>query len=183
MEILEKFKNDLKAIEDSFKIELSSLQVGRASPALIENILVESYGSKIAIKQLASISSPEPRILIVEPWDKNSLSNIEKAILASNLGLGVVVDKNLIRINVPPLTEERKLTIFKIINSKLEEAKIKYRSSRDKIIKEANALFDAKKITEDEKFKMREKIQELVDSTNINLENLLKVKEEEVKEK
>lgn len=181
MEILEKFKNDLKAIEESFKIELSSLRVGRATPALVENILVDCYGSKMPIKQLASIFVPEPRILIIEPWDRNNLLNLEKAILSSDLSLNPVVDKNLIRINIPPLTEEKRNALIKIIHSKLEEAKIKYRASRDKTIKEVNELFDAKKTTEDEKFKTKEEIQKLIDLTNKNLENLVKLKEEEVR--
>lgn len=183
MEILEKLKNDFKVIEESFKKDLSSLNLGRSSPALIENILVDYLGSKIPVKQLASISSPESRILVVEPWDKASLPNLEKAILNSNIGLSPIIDKNLIRINIPPLTEERKLAILKVLNSKIEETKIKYRNVRDKAIKELNALFDLKKITEDEKFKNKEKIQELIDLENKNLETLFVKKEKEIKEK
>ncbi len=180
MDILGKFKDNLKIIEESFKIELTSLHVGRATPALVENILVDCYGSKIPIKQLASISALEPRILIIEPWDKNNLSSLEKAILASNLNLNPIVDKNLIRISIPPLTEERRLEMLKVLGSKLEETKIKYRGDRDKIIKELNESFDAKKITEDEKFKIKEEIKKLIDLTYKNLENLLKLKEEEI---
>ena len=106
---------------------------------------------------------------------------MEKAILTSDLNLNPIVDKNLIRINIPPLTEERKMALLKIIGSKLEESKIKYRNSRDKMIKEINELFSGKKITEDEKFKMKSDIQKLVELTNQNLENLLKLKEEEIK--
>ena len=180
MDTLENFKNELKKIEESLKIEFSSLRVGRATPALVENILVDCYGSKVPIKQLASISAPEPRILIIEPWDRTVLPDLEKAILTSDLNLNPIVDKNLIRINIPPLTEERKAALIKIIGSKSEEAKIKYRGSRDKMIKEINELFDAKKITEDEKFKTKEEVQKLINLTNQNLENLLKSKEEEI---
>lgn len=181
MEILEKFNKNIKTIEESFKTELSSLRVGRASPALVENILVDCYSEKIPIKQLASISSPEPRTLIIEPWDKSVLPNLEKAILTSGLSLSPIVDKNLIRINIPPLTEERKNALIKILGSKSEEVKIKYRGGRDKIIKEINELFDAKKITEDKKFKMKEEIQRLVDLTNKRLESLLELKAEEIR--
>lgn len=182
MEVLEKFKNELLKIEDSLKIEISSLRVGRASPALIENILVGCYGSKSPIKQLASISVPEPRMLVIEPWDKKILPDLEKAILSSNLGLSPIVDKNLIRINIPALTEERRKAIIKILNSKLEEAKIKFRNSRDGAIKEAGELFDDKKITEDEKFKLKEEIQKIVNTMSENLEKLLKLKEKEIQE-
>lgn len=181
MEFLENFKKELKRIEESLKIEFSSLRVGRATPALVENILIDCYGLKVPIKQLASISAPEPRILIIEPWDKNVLSSLEKAILSSNLGLSPIVNKNLIKISIPPLTEERKNALIKIIGSKLEETKIKCRNGRDKTIKEINALFESKKITEDERFKIKEEIQKLIYLTNENLENLLKLKEEEIK--
>ena len=181
METLENFKKELKKIEKSLKDELSSLRVGRATPALVENILVDYYNTKTSIKQLASISAPESRTLVIEPWDKNALSLIEKAILTSNLGLSPIVDKNLIRINIPSLTEERRNALIKILSSKLEEAKIKCRSNRDRVIKEASDLFESKKITEDEKFKTKEEIQKIIDLTVTNLENLLKLKEEEIK--
>ncbi len=179
--MLENFKNELKKVEESLKIELSSLRVGRATPALVENILVDYYNTKTPIKQLASISAPEPRMLVIEPWDKNALNPIEKAILTSDLSLSPIVDNNVIRINIPPLTEERRNSLIKILGSKLEEAKIKCRSGRDRIMKEANDLFESKKITEDEKFKVKEEIQKLVDVTGINLEHLLRLKEEEIR--
>src|SRR3989338_4908394 len=141
MEILAKFKDELLKIEESLKIEVASLRVGRASPALVENILVDCYGSKTPIKQLSSISAPEPRTLVIEPWDKKILPELEKDILASNLGLSPIVDKNLIRINIPALTEDRRMAILKILNSKIEESKIKFRNSRDRAIKEIGELF------------------------------------------
>src|SRR3989344_5023762 len=182
MEILEKFRCELIKIEESLKVEIASLRVGRASPALVENISVDCYGSKTKIKQLASIAAPEPRTLVIEPWDKKILPELEKAILTSNLGLSPIVDKNLIRINIPALTEERRISIMKILNSKLEEAKVKGRNSRDRAIKELGELFNDKKITEDDKFKMREEIQKTMNSTSEDLENLLKIKEKEIKE-
>src|SRR3990167_405399 len=98
MDTLENLKNNLKKITDSLKTDLSGLRVGRASPAIVENIIVDYYGTKMPLKQLASISAPEPRLLTVEPWDKNALSAIEKAILTSRLSLSPIVDKNLIKI-------------------------------------------------------------------------------------
>lgn len=181
MEILEKFKGELKKIEENLKIELSSLRIGRATPALVENLLVDYYGVKTPLKQLASISAPEPRLLIIEPWDKNVLSAIEKAILTSDLSLNPIVDKNLIRINIPQLTEERRNSLIKVANAKLEEAKIKIRAKRDETMKEINDSFAAKKITEDEKFKTKEKIQQATDETNRNLENYFKSKEREIR--
>jgi len=182
MDNLEKLKDKLKNIEESLKKEFSALRIGRASPALVENILVDYYGAKTPLKQLASISTPESKLLIIEPWDKNVLSNIEKAVQTSDLGLNPIVDKNLIRISIPPLTEERRNSLIKIIGIKLEETKVQCRAMRDATMKETTDLFDNKKITEDEKFKTKEKIQQLINQTNANLENITKAKEKEIKE-
>ena len=182
MENLEKLKTKLKNVEEALKIELSALRIGRATPALVENILVDYYGAKTPLKQLASISAPELRTLVIEPWDKNALSSIEKAIHISDLGLNPIVDKNLIRISIPQLTEERRNSLIKITGAKLEEIKIRCRAARDEAMKETVDLFGAKKLTEDEKFKTKESVQKLVDETNKNLENLAKSKEREIKE-
>lgn len=165
------------------KTEFSALRVGRATPALVENILVDYYGAKAPLKQLASISAPEPRLLIIEPWNKNDISAIEKAILSSDIGLNPITDKNLIRINIPPLTEERRNSLIKIIGAKLEEGKVRCRTARDEAIKEITDLFSSKKITEDEKFEIKEKIQELINTANKNLETMTGLKEKEIKEK
>ena len=182
MENLEKLKTKLKNTEESLKTEFSALRVGRATPALVENILVDYYGTKTPLKQLASISAPESRLLIIEPWDKNAVSAIEKAVLSSDLGLSPIIDQNLMRINIPPLTEERRNSLIKIISAKLEEVKVRCRTARDEAIKEITDLFSAKKITEDEKFEIKEKIQELINATNKNLENITKLKEKEIKQ-
>ena len=142
---------------------------------MVENILVDYYGVKTPLKQIASISAPEIRLLVIEPWDKNAISSIEKAIYVSDLGLNPIVDKNLIRINIPPLTEERRNSLIKIISVKLEEVKIRCRGARDEAMKEISG-------SEDEKFSIKESIQKLVDEANKNLENLAKAKEKEIKE-
>ncbi|MBI2635611.1 MAG: ribosome recycling factor [Parcubacteria group bacterium] len=183
MEILENLKNNLKKINESFKAELSGIRVGRATPALVENMFVDYYGTKTPLKQLASISAPEPRMLIIEPWDKNAFSAIEKAILISGLGLNPIVDKNSIKIIIPQLTEERRDALTKIVNIKLEESKIQNRAKRDDTMKEISDLFSGKKIAEDEKFKLKEKTQTIVDEANKNLENISELKEKEIKEK
>ncbi len=179
---LEKLKTKLKSAEESLKKELSSLRVGRATPALVENISVDYYGARTPLKQLASISAPEPQLLVIDPWDKNAVASIEKAIFASDLGLNPIVDKSIIRINIPPLTEERRNSLIKITGVKLEEAKVKCRTARDEAMKETADLFNIKKITEDEKFKTKEDIQKLVDEASKTLENIISQKEKEIKE-
>ena len=179
-ETLKKFKTKLENIEESLKTEFSALRIGRATPALVENFLIDYCGVKAPLKQLASISASGPRLLIVEPWDKNAITTIEKAILSSDLGLNPIVEKNLIRINIPSLTEERRNSLIKITGVKLEEAKIRCRTARDEAIKEIADLFSNKKITEDKKFEMKEKIQELINATNQNLEKITKLKEVDI---
>lgn len=179
---LEKFKPEFKKIEDFLKEELTGLRVGRATPALVENVAVDYYGTKTPLKQIASISAPEPRVLVIEPWDKNALPGIEKAILASNLGFSPVVDKNIIRITIPQLTEERRISLIKILSAKLEEAKIKCRGRRDEMMKEINDARNAKIITEDDRFKLKEKAEEMVKETIAHLENQAWQKEKEIKE-
>jgi len=183
VDTLENLKNNLKKITETLKTELSALRVGRASPSLVENMTIDYYGNKTPLKHLASISVSEPRMLIIEPWDKNAISAIEKAILTSDLGLSPIVDKNLIKIIIPQLTEERRNSLIKVINTKLEEAKIQNRSKRDEAMKEINDLFALKKIAEDEKFKLKEKTQSIVDEANKNLEITTELKEKEIKEK
>ncbi len=182
MENLENLKIKLKNIEEFLKTELSALRVGRATPALVENILVDYHGAKIPIKQIASISVPESRLLVIEPWDKSVIGSIEKAILTSDLGLNPIVDKNLIRITIPSLTEERRNALIKILGTKLEEAKVKCRAARDEAIKELSDLLNTKKITEDDKFKTKERIQETIDESVKNLETISNAKEKEIKE-
>ncbi|MDO8743471.1 MAG: ribosome recycling factor [Candidatus Azambacteria bacterium] len=182
MENLEKLKTKTKSAEESLKKELASLRVGRATPALVENISVDYYGVKTPLKQLASISVPEPQSLVIDPWDKNAVASIEKAIFASGLGFNPVVDKSVIRINIPPLTEERRNSLIKVAGVKLEEAKVKCRTARDEAMKEIADSFNIKKITEDEKFKAKEDIQKLINEANKTLENIIKLKEKEIKE-
>lgn len=179
-DILEKFKNEIQAAAEHLKTEYGALRVSRATPALVENIPVDYYGAKTPLKQLASITAPEPKILVIEPWDKNAVAAVEKAILNSNLGLSPIVDKNIVRINMPPLSEERRRDLIKIVNRKLEEAKIKSRTERDKTVKLIQDLHGAKKLTEDEKFKMKDRVQKMMDEGTAVLEETARLKEKEI---
>src|SRR5437762_2599764 len=124
MELLKEKLN--KAIEH-LKQEVASLRTGRASPALVEDIEADYYGTKTAIKALGSISTPEPRQILIQPWDKGAIQPIEKAIQASGLGLNPVVDGIVIRLNLPQLTEERRKDLIKILKQKTEEVRISIR--------------------------------------------------------
>src|SRR3989344_1044028 len=146
MSIIDNLKKNLKVRHEWLQKELATLRIGRANPALVEDIIVDYYGSKMPIKQLATISAPEPRTLVVQPWDKNAVSAIEKAIQASSFGINPIVDKDVIRVTIPALTEERRLALAKIVKTKLEESKIAVRKDRDEAIKTIETLFAGKKI-------------------------------------
>jgi len=176
--------NDLKIEFDKvinyMKIEFANIRTGRASIGLVENISVDCYDSKMPLKNVASISIPEARTILISVWDKNILKNVEKAILNSGLGLNPMVDKDIIRINIPPLTEERRKEFVKLIGKMAEERKIQIRKIREDFIKKVEQMEEKKEINEDEKFRLKENIQKVVDEYNKLIEDLTKKKEEEI---
>jgi ribosome recycling factor len=179
-EAIEKRKNDFEKALERFKEELNQLRTGRASGALVENILVDYYGTKSPLKQVASISIPEPRTIVISPWDKGSLVNIEAAIRESQLNLNPANDGQAVRINIPPLNEERRKELVKVLNQKTEEAKISVRRIREEIWDEIQELQKSGKIGEDDKFKGKDKLQEAVDQHNKKIEEMREKKEGEI---
>ncbi len=140
-----------KAI-DHFKAELSHLRTGQANPELLDGLTVMAYETATPIKQLASITAPEPKLLLVQPWDKGLLKDIEKAILAANMGFAPVNDGEVIRIPMPPMTEENRKDLVKIVNAKAEEARIAIRHAREQIKELINTAETEKEISEDSKY-------------------------------
>jgi ribosome recycling factor len=179
-DIINKLKPDFDKAIEHLKIELNGLQVGRATPALVENIIVECYGQKLPIKQLGSIHAPEPRMLIVQPWDKTILKEIEKTIAISRPGLSASVDGDVIRVNVASLNEERRKELLSILSDKLEEARITIRLRREKAWKEIQDLTRDGKIREDDKFRAKDKLQEMVDDYNEKIDEMGESKKKEI---
>ena len=170
-----------KAIDD-LEHEFSTIRTGRATPALLSGVLVEAYGSKAPIKQIASISIPDARSIMIQPWDKSTLGEIEKAILAANLGFTPTNDGRVIRINLPTLTEERRKEFVKMAKQMSEEARIKIRNIRRKHKDEVKRLEKDHQISEDEMYTDIDKIQELTDKHVKNVDELLEKKEKEIME-
>jgi ribosome recycling factor len=179
-EIINRLKPNLDKTIEYLKDELAGLQVGRATPALIEDLEVECYGQKMPLKQLAAIQTPEPRLIIVRPWDKDILKNIEKAISQSRLGLSPVVDEELIRLKIPPLSEERRRDLVKILQEKVEECRISIRRQREEVWKEIQELERKKEISEDDKFRAKDELQKVIDDYNKKVEEMKEKKEEEI---
>ncbi len=174
------FKKELKANEDWLVSEFGGLRTGRVSPAILDNITVESYGAWMPIAHVAAISIEDAKTLRVAPWDNTLVKGIEKAIMAANLGVSVAPDSSGIRVSFPDLTEDRRKSLIKIVNSKLEEARIKVRQERDTAMTDIIAKEKAKEITEDERHKLKDDVQEMVDEANKKLEDLAEKKEAEI---
>ena len=182
-EIIKKLETETeeasKKIIESFKKELSQIRTNRPTPLLVENILVDCYDNKMPIKQIAAISIIPPREIDIQPWDKNILSSIAKAIEASNLNISPAIDGNIIRINLPVLNAERRQELSAFVKKIAEETRIKLRSRRDESKKKINQNFTEGKISEDNKFRSQAKIQKIINQANENIENIL---EEKIKE-
>ena len=174
-------KGELAKVEDWLQKELSSVRTGRAAPAILDAVLVEAYGSKMAIKELAAIAVEDPKTIRVEPWDKSQLKAIEKAVQAADLGVSVDVDDRGLRIVFPELTSERREQFAKMIRAKLEEARISVRNARDKAWDDIQKKEKRGGMGEDDKFRLKDEMQKLVDDANNKLEEMTEKKEKEIK--
>lgn len=159
---------------------LAELRTGRASPALVENLQVDSYGVIMPLKSVAAISTPEARQVLIKPWDKNMLQPIQKAIQSSNIGLNPIADQDTIRLAVPSLTEERRKELVKNMKQRSEEARIAVRRAREEEMKETDRKEKAGEISETEKFKQRDAVQKIVDEYNKKIDEIGKEKEKEI---
>src|SRR3989344_8016242 len=163
-----------------YKSDIAAVRTGRATPALVEDVAVDAYGQKMTIKELASISTPEPRTVVIQPWDKGVLEPISNAIRKSDVGLSPIVDGDLIRLSIPSLTEERRKDFIKLLKQKSEESKVKIRRLREAIWEKIQTMAQDGEIREDEKFRGREDLQKIVDEHNQKIEELEKKKEGEL---
>jgi len=179
-EIIKKIKPELEITLNYLKSELNTLQVGRATPTLVEDLPVECYGQRMLLKQLAAIQAPEPRLIIIRPWDKAIIKEIERAINQSHLGLAPAVDEETIRLNVPSLSEERRKELVKILQERVEECRISVRRHRENAWKEIQEMEQRKEIREDDKFRAKDELQKLVDDYNKKIEEMKEKKEEEI---
>lgn len=175
-------ENRMKGAIHSLEEDLSGIRTGRASPGLIEKLPVDYYGVPTPLMQLASISVPDPRTLLIKPFDPSTLKAIERAIITSNLGLNPNNDGKTLRLNLPPLTEERRRELAKVVNHRLEESKVAVRNIRRDIIKELREFEKEKLISEDELKRAEEELQKLTDQMIDEIESIGQRKEKEIME-
>ena len=155
----DKMKRSLEAVQQNF----SSIRSGRASSGMVENIRVDYYGAQTPLKQMANITIPEPRMIVLHPWDVSAIKSIEKALMDSDLGIAPIVEGKIIRLPVPPLTRERREELVKIVHKQAEEGHVSVRSIRRDSNEKVKQLEKEKKITKDESFKAQTDIQKLTD--------------------
>ena len=181
-DILEDAEARMGKVEKILINDFASLRAGRATPALLDRIMVDYYGTPTPVNQTANISCPEPRMILVQPWDKNNLGAIEKAILKSDLGITPANDGAVIRLNIPQLTEERRREMVKQCSKKAEDAKVAVRNIRRDVNDDIKALEKAKECSEDESKKGLDDAQKLTDKSIKRIDEILAEKEKEMME-
>jgi ribosome recycling factor len=181
-EMLRETEIQMKKAIEALENDLKSIRTGRASPALVERLQVEYYGTLTPLNQLATISAPEPQLLAIRPYDPGSLRDIERAILSSDLGLTPNNDGKLIRLNIPPLNEERRTELAKLVGRRAEEYKVTIRNSRRETQDELRKAEKEKSISEDDLYRALKDLQELTDRYIEEVDQVQARKEQEIKE-
>jgi ribosome recycling factor len=180
--LLEDARERMHKSVESTRHEFSSVRTGRASPALLDRISVDYYGTPTALRQLATITAPEPRLLAIQPFDKGSFKAIERAILESDIGLTPSNDGKLIRLTVPELNEERRRQLVKVVRHIAEEGRIAIRNVRRDVMHELRELKEAGETGSDDEHRAEVELQKVTDTRIAELDELLKAKEEEILE-
>lgn len=174
------FKQKAEKVVKFFEENLKTIRTGRANPGLVENLMIEAYGSRMPLMQLATISVPEPRLLTVSVWDKNLIENIVEAIKKSDLNLNPIVDDSLIRLNIPPMTEERRKELAKLVGKLSEEAKIALRNIRHEFLSALRKREQELKLPENEVKAEETKVDVEIKSFNERIDKIAKAKENEL---
>lgn len=172
----------MKRALEALEADLAGIRTGRASPALVERLPVEYYGTPTQLQQLATISAPEPQLLTIRPYDASAIKDIERAIRASQLGLNPSNDGKIIRLVIPPLTEERRLELIKVVHRRIEEARVSVRNCRRDTLDDLREFEKEGLISEDEFFRGRDDLQDLTDRYIEKVEAAGKRKEDEIRQ-
>ena len=174
------FKSKTSEMLEWLSKELATIRTGRATPMILEQVMVKAYDGKMSIKQLASISIEDAKSLKVTPWDKSQTKDIEAAISQANLGVSVSADSTGLRVIFPSLTEESRHNLLKLVKGKVEDAKVTLRGEREKTWNDIQAKEKAGEMSEDEKFRFKNELQKLVEERTSAMENLVVKKEKEI---
>lgn len=178
--VMKETKARMEKTLDATKHDFSTVRTGKANPQLLDSVQVDMYGSKMPLNQVATISAPEPAMITIQPWDKNALQPIEKAIQKSDLGLNPSNDGNMIRIVIPPLNEERRKEFVKLIKKMAEDGRIAVRNHRRDAIETLRKAEKDKEISEDDSRRLQKEVQELTDSYIEKVDEAVESKEAEI---
>ena len=181
-EVIKSAEVKMKKALEAFRKNLSGVRTGRASPALVEHLMVEYYGTQCPLQQLAGISVPEPRTISIQPYDKGAVKEIEKAIMKSKLGLSPKTDAGVIQLSLPSLTEERRKDLGKLIKKEAEDAKVALRNIRREAMDGLKQQKEKKELTEDALKMKEEELQKLTDRYSQETDKMLKAKDKEIME-
>ncbi len=179
--VLKETEGKMQAAAEAVSQQFATVRTGRAHPSLVDSVKVDYYGTLTPLKQLANITTPEPRLIVVQPWDKEAMAAVEKAIMASDIGITPSNDGKVIRLAMPQLTVERREDLIKVVHKMAEEGKVSIRASRHHANDEGAKLEKDNAMTEDDKFETKDKVQKLTDGYISNTDDLLKEKEKEIR--
>lgn len=179
-EIIDKVKPEFDKVISFLERELLKIQTSRANPSLVEDVVVDCFGQKFPLKQLAAISTPEIKQILIQPWDKSYIKGIVSALAKTGVGANPIVDKDVIRINLPPLSEEYRKSLVRLISEKQEEARKTIRHWREDAWSEIQEKTKTGEIREDDKFRAKDELQELIDGCNKKIEETGEKKKKEI---
>ncbi len=181
-DVLNSLREEMQGTVEAMRREMSRIRTGRASTGLLEGIAIDYYGAKTPLNQVATLGAPEPRLLVIQPYDRSVITDIERAILQSDLGLVPVNDGKLIRVPIPELTEERRRDLVKHVRKVAEDFRVSLRNHRRDAIDLLKTMEKDKEITEDDLHRSQDKVQDITKEFSERLEKVLKAKEEEIME-
>ena len=176
-ELLDNMEESMMNAEDAMKTDIAAIRTGKASTALVEGLMVEYYGTNTRLRDIAGLSTPDARTVAIQPWDQSAVQAIEKAIINSNIGISPVSDGKIVRLPIPPLSEDRRAALAKQVKARSEEARVAVRNARRDANEAAKKAQKASEITEDELKNLLEKIQKMTDSYIANIDKLAEEKE------
>ncbi|WP_417202107.1 ribosome recycling factor [Acetoanaerobium sticklandii] len=182
LDIHKKLEEKMEKTIAVLKDELLTIRAGRANPNMLDRVMVDYYGTMTPLKQMAGVSSPEPRTILIQPWDKSAMGSIEKAIISSDLGFNPTNDGNSIRINIPQLTEERRKDLIKLVAKTGEQAKVAIRNERREANEAIKKMEKTSELTEDDSKKAQDEVQKLTDSHIKMIDDMLAKKEKDIME-
>lgn len=182
MPTIDEMRKQMESSVEAMRREFAGVRTGKATPSILDMVRVDAYGSKMPLNQVATVNTPEPRLIVVQPWDKGLIGEVERGIQAADLGLNPSNDGNVIRVPIPPLSEERRKDMVRLLHKMAEEGRISVRHARQEANKEIKQQQQDHEISEDEAHRQLEEIQKITDEYVTRIDELMKAKEVEVME-